>query len=149
MRTVIDRFRGKALRYLAVSALGTVITQVILLVLVGWFDWDGPLANVVAVCTSAVPAFFANRAWVWRKVGNHSLSREVVPFWVMAMLGLGLSTLFAWIAQQLTQAALAINAANLLGFGLLWVVKFLVLDTYLFSDDDAEQSSLTPSTAPR
>jgi putative flippase GtrA len=132
-----ERFRGKGARYLAISVFSTAITQVLIFLFVDGFGWHGAVANVAAVCISSVPSYLLNRRWVWRKVGAHSLSREVAPFWLMNLLGLALSTIFAAIAYHIWGTGLAVSLANMAGFGVLWIAKFLVLDTYLFRQDSA------------
>ncbi|MCU1345507.1 MAG: hypothetical protein JWL70_1773 [Acidimicrobiia bacterium] len=130
---VLGRFRGKALRYLAVSAIFTVVTQVLLLVLIHEFDWAFAPANFVAVIVTMLPSYLVNRYWVWGKRGQHSWAREVVPFWAMTIAGLVLSTLAAAVANVFTDATWVANLSNLGAFGILWVAKFVVIDDYVFA----------------
>ncbi len=130
---VLARFRALGPRFVAVSLIGTVISQSLIVLFKGRWDWNGGVANLVAVCISAVPSYYLNRAWVWGKRGSSSLAREVLPFWIMTLAGLALSTSFAYVADRIWDATIAVNIANLVGFGVLWVVKFLVLDQYVFS----------------
>lgn len=132
-RSVIARFRGKALRYIAVSLLGTALTQVLLVVMVHGLGWDGPIANVVAVTLTTIPSFLLSKHWIWADGDPASVHRQVLPFWALSLAGLALSTLFVWVAQSLWDADWVVNLANLAGFGVLWVAKFLILDTYLFA----------------
>ena len=130
---VLGRFKGKALRYMAVSALFTVTTQVILLLLINEIDWSFAPANFVAVFVTMFPSYLINRHWVWGKRGQHSWAREVVPFWAMTIAGLVLSTLFAAVANVFTEAGWVASLANLGAFGMLWLVKFLLIDEYVFA----------------
>lgn len=129
----IARFRLLGPKFVAVSLIGTVISQSLIVLFKGGWDWNGGVANLVAVCISAVPSYYLNRAWVWGKRGSSSLAREVLPFWIMTLAGLALSTFFAYVADRIWDETIAVNIANLAGFGVLWVVKFLVLDQYVFS----------------
>jgi putative flippase GtrA len=130
---VLGRFRGKALRYLLVSGVFTVGTQALLLLFIGRWDWSFAPANFVAVFAMMFPSYLVNRHWVWGKRGQHSWAREVVPFWAMTIAGLVLSTLFAAVANVWTEAGWVASLANLTAFGLLWVVKFVVIDEYVFA----------------
>ena len=130
---VLARFRRLGPKFVAVSLIGTVISQSLIVLFKGRWDWNGAVANLVAVCISAVPSYYLNRAWVWGKRGSSSMAREVLPFWIMTLAGLALSTFFAYVADRIWDATIAVNIANLAGFGVLWVVKFLVLDQYVFS----------------
>jgi len=130
---ILARFRGKAVRYLSVSAIGTVITQAQIFLYVRVWGWNGALANLVAVSISTVPGYFLSKYWVWQQQRGHgSTRREALPFWVLNLAGLVLSTIFAAIADHYTSQWWVISLANLAGFGVLWVAKFLILDEYLF-----------------
>ncbi|MEP6660542.1 MAG: GtrA family protein [Acidimicrobiales bacterium] len=134
---VVARFRRLGAKFVAVSLIGTVISQSLIVLFKGHWDWNGGVANLVAVCISAVPSYYLNRAWVWGKRGSSSMAREVLPFWIMTLAGLALSTFLAYVADRIWDATIAVNIANLAGFGVLWVLKFLVLDQYVFSDRES------------
>ena len=133
------RVRGRLLRFAGVSVIGVVITQVLLLVLKGGLDWSGVQANIVATTVSSVPVFLLNRRWVWKKVGDHSWSREIVPFWAYTLAGLVVSTALVAVADDVWGTTIAVNLANLAGWGLLWIGKFLLLDRVLFKDHEDDE----------
>jgi putative flippase GtrA len=120
-----------------VSAFGVVLTQSLLWILNSRLGWAGWVANVTAVGLAAVPAYLLNRAWVWAKEGPHSVAREIVPFWSYTFCGLALSTLLVAIADEKWGTALAVQLANLAGFGVLWAGKFVLLDRVLFKHEPA------------
>jgi putative flippase GtrA len=122
------------LKYVAASLCGVVTgqtcLQLALLVL------DKVPANIVGVAVSTVPAYFINRYWVWSKKDANSIKREVIPFWTMSFLGLLLSTIIVGAVED-ADDKLLISAANLSGFGILWVAKFFVLDKFMFGGGPA------------
>ena len=63
-----------------------------------WCSTSAPItSNLIAVTVGSVPNYLINRAWTFNKRGAHSFTREVLPFWLMALLGLVLSTFaVAW-----------------------------------------------------
>lgn len=128
-RTQFDR---KPVRYSMVSVVAVLVSQTALLVCTLLLGMEPVPANMVAVAVGSVPSYTLNRMWVWGRRGNHAFLREVLPFWVMAFLGLGFSTLLVYLASLWSDAALVTNAANLAAFGSLWVIKYLVLDNVLF-----------------
>ena len=136
---VIDRFRGKALRYVSVSVIGTILTQVQLFVYVQVLGWNGSAGELRRRQRQhASPATSSAKYWVWQQLRpGLGREREALPFWGLNLAGLVLSTLFVVIADHFTDAWWAINVANLAGFGVLWVAKFLILDEYLFKSDAA------------
>lgn len=138
VRNVLARFRGKALKFTAVSGVGTVVGQSTLIVTHAGLGWAAVPSNLTAVTLGAIPSYLLNRYWVWGKRGANSLRREVLPFWLMTLAGLALSTVFVWLAERVNDATIVIMGANVAGFGLLWVFKFLVLDAVLFAPQPAQ-----------
>lgn len=123
----------KAVRYSAVSVVGVVLTQLLLLVGHGLFGLSAERANVAAVLLTSIPVFFLNRAWVWQLRGPSSMRREVLPFWAFTIAGLVLSTLAVAGVASLTDSTVAVSLANIGAFGVLWVAKFVVLDGVVFA----------------
>ncbi|WP_420437098.1 GtrA family protein [Candidatus Poriferisodalis sp.] len=124
--------------YAAVSAGTVVVTQAVLILAYSVLGWPGVVANMVAVCVAAGPAYYANRRWVWARTDPHSVTREIMPFWAYSLAGLGLSSLLVALADRWWQSAVAVSAANLAGFGLLWVGKFVLLDRVLFARSSSD-----------
>lgn len=140
---VLDRItRGRgalAVRYSAVSVIGVTITQLELLVFVGIMDRNPTWSNVVAVSLCSIPVFLLNKHWVWNADGKVSLRREILPFWVFTLAGLLLSTLLvAWV-ESFSDSTLLVMAANIGGFGILWVAKFLFLDQIMFGHSEKDE----------
>jgi putative flippase GtrA len=125
----------KLIKYSAVSIISTAVSQVTLLLTFGVFHLMSEVpSNLAANILATVPSYTLNRRWVWGKGGKSHLWREVVPFWVLSFIGLGVSSLAVWGAgnfsdhHHLTHAATSVlvNAANLTSFAILWVGKFIV-----------------------
>lgn len=134
-----------ALRYGAVSAINVINHQVLLNLAYHWFDWSGGWSNFFAAVVAAGPAYWLSRHWVWGVRGSHSLRAEIIPFWTLALLGLVVSTAMAEGADRMFGSGLAVALASLIGYTIVWALKFVVLD-WLFArsaqrlaegDDDA------------
>lgn len=123
-----------------VSVVSVTISQLVLIVCNGLLDWSAVTSNLMAVSVGCIPSYCLNRSWVWGKRGGNQLWREVVPFWVFALVGLAFSTLLVHLAVRWNDSTVVVSAANLSAFGLLWVAKYLFLDSLLFgaSVDDSE-----------
>ena len=121
-------------RFGAVSAMSIVITQVLLQSFYRFTPLGAAWSNVLAVGLSAIPAFLVLRRWVWGRVGNHSVTREILPFWAYTFLGLAVSTVVVAAVEDRWQSAVAVSLANLAAFGALWVTKFLLLEQWMFAD---------------
>ena len=134
----------RPVRYAMVSVVAVVVSQAVLLTTSGLLGW-GPIAsNVTAVAIGSIPSYVLNRAWVWGKRGRNHLWREVIPFWALAFVGLGFSTLLVALAHRWNEATWVVSAANLVAFGILWVAKYLLLDAILFriAPDDVVPAEL-------
>ncbi len=124
----------KFVKYSAASAAGVITGQTVLLSCLLVLDLGAVTSNLLAVTLGSIPNYVINRAWTFEKQGAHSFTREVLPFWSMALLGLLLSTFtVAWAADRWDENALAISLANTAAFGVLWVAKYFVLDRVLFA----------------
>lgn len=127
----------KGLKYSMVSVFNVVFGQGMLFGLVHT-GMNPTMANVIAVCISAVPAYYMSRIWVWGKRGKSELKREVLPFWIFVGIGLAVSTASVYIASNVFPAPdgasilnlkkLLPNVANIGAFGVLWVVRFFWMD---------------------
>ena len=133
---LLDRLTGgraeKLIRFGTVSAVGIVITQLMLLILHGVMNEGATVANVLAVSISAIPVFFLNKWWVWGRSGRAHLRREVLPFWGFTLLGLLLSTVLVAVVDDRTDKTWPVMLANIAGFGIVWLAKFLFLDQVVF-----------------
>lgn len=138
---------GRLVGYSTVSAGTVAVTQSVLVVAYAVLEWPAVVANVVAVCVAAGPAYYANRRWVWSRTDRHSLTGEILPFWAYSLAGLGISTVLVGLAEMWWQSAVAVSAANLIGFGVLWAGKFILLDRVLFARPE-EPSRRGPDARP-
>jgi putative flippase GtrA len=134
----------RAFRYMATSGIGVFLTQVLLFMFLHAFEWKPVISNFVAVTMVSVPAFLLNKYWVWGKKGRAHMRREVLPFWLFTISGWILSTLAVVLVVTLTKDPsnpdlvngnkLAVQFANIAGFGVLWVLKYLFLDKIMFGE---------------
>jgi putative flippase GtrA len=127
----------KKLRYAGVSAVFIPIGQGLVQVLGLWLG-NYTAASLLAAAIVTIPNFFANKYFVWRLTSGENLRSQVLVFWVAVMLGVLLATLFTYLVDTVLadQRALvrgtAVLFAQLLGLGIAWVGRFLILDRWLF-----------------
>jgi putative flippase GtrA len=127
----------KKLRYAAVSVLFVPIGQILIQILGLWLH-SYTTASLVQAAIITVPNFFANKHYVWRVTSRENLRSQMLVFWVAVMLGVTLATLFTHLVENamadrtsLVRGA-AVLVAQLLGLGIVWVARFLILDRWLF-----------------
>ena len=127
----------KRLRYLGVSAVFVPIGQGLIQVLGLALD-SYTAASLLAAAIVAFPLLLANKYFVWRIRSSENLRNQALVFWVSALLGVLLATALTYLAENVTagQAVVVrgtlVFFAQLLGLGIVWVGRFLVLDRWLF-----------------
>lgn len=136
-----------------VSVIAVLVSQTTLVVTFGLLHWEARPSNLAAFVLATIPSFELNRRWTWRRSGRTHLRRELVPFWILAFVGLLASdqaTRFAAEAsEELTSRTLrtvVVMVASLTTYGVLWVVKFALLDRLVWSDlgatDETDEAAL-------
>jgi putative flippase GtrA len=134
------RHVSQLIRYAAVSAISTTISLTILGVLVATRTVTPGWANIIATAVATVPSFELNRRWVWAHSGPRSIHKQAMPYFGITFTGLGLSTVLVSVATGAAShdhASTAVRtgvalAANLAGFGTVWIVQYVILDKVLF-----------------
>jgi putative flippase GtrA len=120
--------RSAVCRYLVVSAINVINHQALLaLANTGW-GWSGGRANVFAAALAAIPAYVLSRRWVWQARGPHSFRSEILPFWIIALVGLVVSSLLAEAADRIFGSGLPVALGSMSGYLVVWMLKFLVLE---------------------
>jgi putative flippase GtrA len=114
----------KLAKYSTASVVAVTVGQPVFWICDGLLGWDAVPA--------AVPNYLINRRWTWSQTGKNRLWGEVVPFWVMSALGLFLSLLAVNYADNRWDSTVINAIAQLAGFGVLWLAKFLILDKVMW-----------------
>jgi putative flippase GtrA len=127
----------KKLRYATVSVVFVPIGQILIQILGLWLH-NYTTASLLQAAILTVPNFFANKHFVWRVTSRENLRSQMLVFWVTVMLGVTLATLFTHLVENamadrtsLVRGA-AVLVAQLMGLGIVWVGRFLILDRWLF-----------------
>jgi putative flippase GtrA len=122
----------KLARYSAASVAGVSVGVPVLAIAYGVLGWNELVANLVSVTLGAIPNYLINRYWTWHQTGRNRLWGEVIPFWVMSVLGMILSLFAVAYADHRWGTTLAVVLAQLSGFAAVWLAKFLVLDRIMW-----------------
>ncbi|MGN6695950.1 MAG: GtrA family protein [Aquihabitans sp.] len=143
----------RAIRYTATSVICVGITQVLIVVFFRVIKLDvetiagkevwlnaAQQANLAATMVTSVPAFALNKYWVWGKRGRAHMRREVLPFWLFTVAGWIISTMMVGLVTKAagdneTEKTILVMAANIMGFGVLWILKYMFLDKIMFGTD--------------
>ncbi len=129
----------KQIRYAGVSVVFVPIGQVLIQVL-GTFvlDKNFTAASIISAAILTLPNFYANKRFVWQEQSSENLKTQMTVFWVAAMLGVAAATTLTWIVEQQFNHSdsigenIAVFFAQLIGFGIVWVGRYFILDKWIF-----------------
>ncbi len=132
LRRLLAEHGLKALRYCGVSVVNVTVGLSVLAVCHGALGWPAVVANLAAWIVGTAPAYLLSRAWVWQRSGPHRLGGEILTFWVMALVGLALSSLVVAIIEHLADRTVLVLAGNFGAYGSVWVAKYIFLDRVMW-----------------
>jgi putative flippase GtrA len=127
----------KIIRFTSVSAVSTAVSFTSIAVLYGFHIIHGVIwATVTGNLIATLPSYYLNRSWTWGKRGRSHFRNEIVPFWLMSFLGIGVSMIGAtWARAEVHSHHWAhlintglVSFTNLFSFGLFWVLKMMVFN---------------------
>lgn len=137
----------KLLRYALVSVISALASLLVLTIVFGVLRlWDEVYSTLFANIMAGIPSYILNRRWVWGRSGRSHIWREIVPFWVMSIIGIAFALFTASLAHDfanshhfhhLARTALVVGA-NVGAFGILWILKFVILNRLFAEIADAE-----------
>src|SRR5580692_1066576 len=120
-----------------VSVISTAVSLLVIGIVYGALHiWTEVPSTVLGNAVATFPSYWLNRQWAWGKSGRSHFVKEVLPFWVMAALGIAFSIIGAAIAHRIgvhyklhhLELTLVVLVANFLSFAVFWVVKLLVFN---------------------
>ncbi len=142
-------------KYASVSVFSTLLTLALVTFFFGLLKMSSIDATVLANLISTIPAYYLTRNWAWGKSGRSHFWKEVAPFWIIALISTVLAAVAAdgadRVAKHFTHShsleTICVAGANLLTYGIIWLVKFFVFNNVLFaaksSPTDAKDNSIS------
>lgn len=139
----------KLWRYSLVSAMSVGISFVVIVFCSGVLSLSAVVSNTVATAVATIPNYALNRRWAWGKTGRSHIGKEIIPFWVLAFLGYGFSTVSVDYVEHfakhehyahLVRTGL-VGLTSVAAYGILWIAKFVIFNRLLFVHRQAAQPS--------
>jgi putative flippase GtrA len=137
----------KVIKYTMVSVISALTSLVILTIVFGVLRlWGEVVSTLFANVLAGIPSYYLNRRWVWGKGGRSHIWRELVPFWVTSISGILFALYAASLAHNFANAhhlnhlnrTILVVGANIAAFGILWFLKFLILNRLFTELAEAE-----------
>ena len=92
----------KIFRYTMVSVISTAVSAIVIVLVYGVFHlWSEVPSTIFGNVVATFPSYWLNRRWAWGKRGRSHLVKEVLPFWIMAALGIAFSIVGAALARHI------------------------------------------------
>lgn len=142
LRSVTSSRRwGTFLRYAAGSLVATGCSEVVLVSGYGLLGLGPQAAAVVAWVAGAVPNYLLNRRWAWSERDRSPVLRELLPYWVITLGTAALAIAATTAADGVVRRAVGdrgersflLGLVYLAAYGLVFVVKFVLFDNWVFS----------------
>ncbi len=137
------------MRYAAGSVVATVCSEVTFLLLYGPAHATPVVSSVFAWLAGAIPNYWLNRAWTWRRRGRPSFRRELLPYIAIVLGTLLLATLATTAADKIltgdqtsSGVRVALVGGTFLGvYAAVFLVRFFLFDRLFRSGSDAAPPS--------
>lgn len=139
-------------RYTLGSVIAAIVSELALLIVYGT-ELAGPevAAGCAWICGATVN-YLLNRSWTWDVRGRPPL-RELVPYWIVAVASLGVSTWTTSMADRFAPAltddrnvvVVIVGACFLATYGVLFVAKFLLFHFVLFKPRPTAATAAPPA----
>ncbi len=142
----------KVFRYSMVSVISTGVSLVVIAIVYGLLHlWSEVPSTVFGNAVATFPSYWLNRKWAWGKHGRSHFLKEVVPFWAMAAAGIAFSIVGASLAHHVgikydlnhLELTIVVLVANVLSFGIFWVLKLLAFNKMFHHELDEFDEHLT------
>lgn len=148
----------KIIRFTSVSLVSTVVSVATISLVYGLkIIRSEVMATLFGNVIGAIPSYNLNRKWTWGKTGRSHMRNEVLPFTIMAVLGIAFSVLGSSYAKHVVHThhwshlinTGIVDAANLASFAIFWVLKLIVFNRIFRVDEEAEiDAHLTMEESP-
>jgi hypothetical protein len=130
------RLALEKLRYAAVPVVFISLGQALIQIFGLWVAYT--LASLFAAVVVTLPKFFAKKRFIWRATSRESLRNHALVFWVAVALSVSVATLFTHVVEDATAGrtmpirGAAVLVAQLVGLGIVWIGRLLIVDRWLF-----------------
>lgn len=124
-------------RYALTSVVATGASETTLLVVYGLHLVSASWAAVIASLAGSAPSYLMSRYWIWPEADRRRPGRQMVAYWVVALVSLGVSSAVTGIAGANAPASgtarlVVVGLAYIGAYGGLWIAKFVLYQRFLF-----------------
>jgi putative flippase GtrA len=130
----------KLFRYSMASVVAVLLSTILIIFFDGVIGLSAVVSSTLSTGIAAVPSYEMNRKWAWGKTGRSHLFKEVIPFWALAFVGWGFSTICVKVMETAAKhhhlphvwTTFWVTVVYISAFGVLWVAKFIIFNKLMF-----------------
>jgi putative flippase GtrA len=127
----------RVMRYTGGSVVAFTTSEVVLVLCYATGILGTTGATIAAFFAGAIPNYVLNRRWVWQRSGPVRVGREVLLYAIVSIVSLVAAAAATGWAKQAADGnktidTAAVAAAYLVTYGVLFVMKFVVFETFVF-----------------
>ena len=127
---------GKLLRYAAGSLVATVCSYATFVFCYGLVHTGTAVASTIGWLAGAIPNYWLNRSWTWRRRGRPALAKELLPYIAIVLVTVLLAVMATGLAERLLLRAdvdqpwrtVLVSATFLAVYGVVFLLRFFLLD---------------------
>jgi putative flippase GtrA len=121
------------------SVVAFAVSEATLIVCFGIGHVGPAVASVLAFLAGAIPNYFLNRSWVWKRRGRIEIRDELVPYILVSAASLIIAALVTTIASGIAPPGhaaqtLFVAVAYFVTYAALFVAKFAVYHRFIFAE---------------
>jgi putative flippase GtrA len=137
----------RMIKFTTVSIISALTSLVVLTIVYGVLRlWSEVASTLFANVSAGVLSYTLNRRWVWGKSGRSHWLKEILPFAVVSVTGIGFALFTASLAHNYADShhlhhlarTVLVVGTNIASFGILWVFKFMILNRLFAQIPDSE-----------
>ncbi len=133
----------RVLRYAITSGLSTVVSEVILVSLLGTQTLGATSAALLANVAGGTFSYLLSRYWIWSEAERTRTARQLTLYWATSAVSWLLSTVVTRVvAHNLplegTERLVVIGAAFFATYTVLWLAKFSIYQRFVFTRTASE-----------
>lgn len=145
-----SQFAAKITKY-AIGSVIALVTSVVVFALLNWAGVNTTIDSIAAFVAGAVPNWILNRKWAWQMEGKVEIVREVVGYVVVSVLALIAASAATgatqhWVNHHVAPGdgvrVLLVTGAYVVVQALLFVVKFVIYDRWVFTGKSRVRAAL-------
>jgi putative flippase GtrA len=145
----------KLLRFMIASGLATLTSAVVFPLVYRGADAGPRVATFAAFAAGAAVSFVVNRTWTWNRRQRAGLGRDMVTFLVVAgsvaVLAAIVTSITEFYANRMgagaDQRTILVEIAYLGTYAVMFVLKFLLLDRWVFRSRSRTAPAVLPPAA--